>query len=101
MLSLQSVQTFFSAITFALTLLLVFKTNSSYARWWEARKDVGQLVSLAHNIVRQVRFHSAGFEGWSWLLQCGSVCVYRCGTAGVTRTQHHAAGALHAAEGFQ
>jgi predicted membrane chloride channel (bestrophin family) len=54
MLSLQSVQTFFSAITFALTLLLVFKTNSSYARWWEARKDVGQLVSLAHNIVRQV-----------------------------------------------
>jgi predicted membrane chloride channel (bestrophin family) len=55
MLSLQSVQTFFSAITFALTLLLVFKTNSSYARWWEARKDVGQLVSLAHNIVRQVR----------------------------------------------
>lgn len=55
MLSLQSVQTFFSAVTFALTLLLVFKTNSSYARWWEARKDVGQLVSLAHNIARQVR----------------------------------------------
>eukprot|EP00879_Flechtneria_rotunda_P031097 GHRR01033941.1.p1 GENE.GHRR01033941.1~~GHRR01033941.1.p1 ORF type:complete len:228 (+),score=50.69 GHRR01033941.1:112-795(+) len=54
MLSLQSVQTFFSAITFALTLLLVFKTNSSYARWWEARKDVGQLVSCAHNLVRQV-----------------------------------------------
>lgn len=53
MLGLQPVQTFFSAITFALTLLLVFKTNSSYARWWEARKDVGQLVSLAHNIVRQ------------------------------------------------
>ncbi|WIA21100.1 hypothetical protein OEZ85_005418 [Tetradesmus obliquus] len=53
MLSLSSVQAFFSAITFALTLLLVFKTNSSYARWWEARKDVGQLVSLAHNIVRQ------------------------------------------------
>lgn len=55
MLSIQSVQTFFSAITFALTLLLVFKTNSSYARWWEARKDVGQLVSLVHDIMRQVR----------------------------------------------
>jgi len=54
MLSMQSVQTFFSAITFALTLLLVFKTNSSYARWWEARKDVGQLVSLVHDIMRQV-----------------------------------------------
>jgi hypothetical protein len=32
MLSVSSVQTFFSAITFALTLLLVFKTNSSYSR---------------------------------------------------------------------
>jgi hypothetical protein len=29
--------------------------NSSYARWWEARKDVGQLVSLVHDIMRQVR----------------------------------------------
>lgn len=105
MLSVSSVQTFFSAITFALTLLLVFKTNSSYSRcveplpcgkdllrsdqphsgcpavhqlpasselgqptaqpkkcgallvccrWWEARKDVGQLVSLVHDLVRQV-----------------------------------------------
>lgn len=54
MLSVSSIQTFFSAITFALTLLLVFKTNSSYARWWEARKDVGQLVSLVHDLVRQV-----------------------------------------------
>lgn len=53
MLSVSSVQTFFSAITFALTLLLVFKTNSSYSRWWEARKDVGQLVSLVHDLVRQ------------------------------------------------
>lgn len=33
MLSVSSVQTFFSAITFALTLLLVFKTNSSYSRY--------------------------------------------------------------------
>jgi predicted membrane chloride channel (bestrophin family) len=23
-------------------------------RWWEARKDVGQLVSLVHDLVRQV-----------------------------------------------
>jgi predicted membrane chloride channel (bestrophin family) len=59
MLGIQSVQTFFSAITFALTLLLVFKTNSSYARWWEARKDVGQLVSLVQDIVRQVRWQQS------------------------------------------
>ncbi|KAF8056864.1 hypothetical protein HT031_006208 [Scenedesmus sp. PABB004] len=53
MARLEAVQAIFGAVTFALTLLLVFKTNSSYARWWEARKDVGQLVSLAHNLARQ------------------------------------------------
>jgi ion channel-forming bestrophin family protein len=27
----------FSMLTFAVALLLVFRTNSSYGRWWEAR----------------------------------------------------------------
>ena len=27
----------FSLTSFALSLLMVFRTNSSYARWWEAR----------------------------------------------------------------
>jgi predicted membrane chloride channel (bestrophin family) len=54
MLSVAAVETFFSAITFALTLLLVFKTNSSYARWWEARAKVGMLTSTAHDLARAV-----------------------------------------------
>jgi predicted membrane chloride channel (bestrophin family) len=54
MLSVEAVETFFSAITFALTLLLVFKTNSSYARWWEARAKVGLLTSTAHDLARAV-----------------------------------------------
>jgi predicted membrane chloride channel (bestrophin family) len=48
------VETFFSAITFALTLMLVFKTNSSYSRWWEARSKVGMLTSTAHDLARAV-----------------------------------------------
>jgi hypothetical protein len=54
MLSVAAVETFFSAITFALTLLLVFKTNSCYARWWEARSKVGLLTSTAHDLARAV-----------------------------------------------
>lgn len=54
MLSVAAVETFFETITFALTLLLVFKTNSSYARWWEARAKVGMLTSTAHDLARAV-----------------------------------------------
>jgi len=37
----------------ALGLLLVFRTNSSYQRWLEARKAWGRIVSHSRNIVRQ------------------------------------------------
>lgn len=53
MLTIQCVQTFFGAITFALTLLLVFKTNASYNRWQDARRAIGMLTSTAHNLARQ------------------------------------------------
>ncbi|GLC46179.1 hypothetical protein PLESTB_001198100 [Pleodorina starrii] len=43
----------FSMITFALSLLLVFKTNSSYSRWWEGRIIWGQIVNFARNYARQ------------------------------------------------
>ncbi|MEW5305971.1 MAG: hypothetical protein WDW36_008479 [Sanguina aurantia] len=41
-------------ITFALSLLLVFKTNSSFARWWEGRVVWGQIVNYARNYCRMV-----------------------------------------------
>jgi hypothetical protein len=94
MLSVEAVETFFSAITFALTLLLVFKTNSSYARWWEARAKVGLLTSTAHDLARAVSqelqfvvIHSTAM-GWCtlWLLveqvtgSCfGSFCIRHVG----------------------
>ncbi|GIL49208.1 hypothetical protein Vafri_5346 [Volvox africanus] len=43
----------FSMITFALSLLLVFKTNSSYSRWWEGRIIWGQIVNFGRNYARQ------------------------------------------------
>ena len=38
----------------ALGLLLVFRTNASYDRFWEGRKLVGQLVVATRDLVRQV-----------------------------------------------
>ncbi|KAK3268900.1 hypothetical protein CYMTET_22623 [Cymbomonas tetramitiformis] len=39
--------------TAALSLLLVFRTNSSYGRWWEARKIWGGLLNRSRDFVRQ------------------------------------------------
>jgi hypothetical protein len=36
----------FSISTFALSLLLVFRTNSSYERWWEAMTAWGKCVQV-------------------------------------------------------
>ncbi len=38
----------------ALGLLLVFRTNASYDRFWEGRKLVGQLVVATRDLVRQI-----------------------------------------------
>lgn len=38
----------------ALALLLVFRTNSSYDRWWEGRKQWGGIVNETRNLARQV-----------------------------------------------
>jgi ion channel-forming bestrophin family protein len=38
----------------ALGLLLVFRTNSSYDRWWEGRKLWGSIVNTSRNLARGV-----------------------------------------------
>jgi putative membrane protein len=34
----------------ALGILLVFRNNTAYEKWWEARKEVGALVNVSRNI---------------------------------------------------
>jgi len=43
----------FTVSAFALALLLVFRTNSSYDRWWEARKLWGLLTNRCRNLARE------------------------------------------------
>eukprot|EP00197_Chlamydomonas_leiostraca_P011007 CAMPEP_0202885580 /NCGR_PEP_ID=MMETSP1391-20130828/41735_1 /ASSEMBLY_ACC=CAM_ASM_000867 /TAXON_ID=1034604 /ORGANISM="Chlamydomonas leiostraca, Strain SAG 11-49" /LENGTH=705 /DNA_ID=CAMNT_0049568831 /DNA_START=42 /DNA_END=2159 /DNA_ORIENTATION=+ len=44
----------FGMVTTCLSLLLVFRTNSSYSRWWEARIVWGSVVNLSRNYARQM-----------------------------------------------
>ncbi len=41
--------------SFAVSLLLVFRTNQSYDRWWEARKIWGGILNRVRDITTQVR----------------------------------------------
>lgn len=38
-----------SLLGFALSLLLVFRTNTAYDRWWEARKQWGNLTNISRS----------------------------------------------------
>jgi predicted membrane chloride channel (bestrophin family) len=37
----------------ALSFLLVFRTNSSYDRWWEGRRIFGSIMNRSRNLARQ------------------------------------------------
>lgn len=43
-----------AALTLVLGWLLVFRTNASYARWWEARSLWGNLVNISRNMAIKV-----------------------------------------------
>jgi hypothetical protein len=44
----------FQLTSFALSLLLVFRTNSSYSRWYEGRRRFGRVTTTCRDICRQV-----------------------------------------------
>ena len=60
----------------ALGLLLVFRTNSSYQRWLEARQAWGRIVSHCRNIMRQAMLWIESDEDPSPFLEELSLCVW-------------------------
>ncbi|MEQ9187622.1 MAG: bestrophin family protein [Cryomorphaceae bacterium] len=44
-----------SLLGFVISLLLVFRTNTAYERWWEGRKQWGALVNVARNYSFKIR----------------------------------------------
>lgn len=50
---------FLSILGIILGLLLVFRTNTAYDRWWEGRKLWGQLVNVSRGLARQLSVASS------------------------------------------
>lgn len=45
-----------SLLGFVISLLLVFRTNTAYERWWEGRKLWGALVNCSRNLAMKTHF---------------------------------------------
>lgn len=43
-----------SILGFVLSMLLVFRTNSAYDRWWEGRKQWGEIVNNSRNLAFKI-----------------------------------------------
>lgn len=48
--SLEKLISVYSLVGFVISLLLVFRTNTAYDRWWEGRKKWGEVVNDSRNI---------------------------------------------------
>src|SRR5687768_14337694 len=66
----------------ALSLLLVFRTNSSYDRFWEGRKLWGAIVNETRNLARLACVHLAGDTALRnqvvrWTIAFPYACMYK------------------------
>lgn len=48
--ALKNLNIIYSLVGFVISLLLVFRTNTAYERWWEGRKKWGELVNDSRNL---------------------------------------------------
>jgi putative membrane protein len=51
----RSISTIFSILGFTLSLMLVFRTNSAYDRWWEGRKLWGDLTNCSRALAAHLK----------------------------------------------
>src|SRR5262245_54616134 len=47
-----------ASLGFILGILVVFRNNAAYERWWEARKLWGQLINESRNLASKVRAYA-------------------------------------------
>ncbi|KAK9838811.1 hypothetical protein WJX74_003791 [Apatococcus lobatus] len=43
----------FTTTSFAVSLLITFRTNEGYRRWWDGRRNIGRICTAMKNIMRQ------------------------------------------------
>lgn len=51
---LKNISTMHTLLSFVISMLLVFRTNSAYDRWWEGRKLWGALVNSSRNFAMKL-----------------------------------------------
>lgn len=52
--SVRNITLMHNILGFAISMLLVFRTNTAYDRWWEGRKLWGSLVNVSRNLAVKV-----------------------------------------------
>jgi len=51
---LEKLISVYSLIGFVISMLLIFRTNTAYERWWEGRKKWGELVNDTRNLASKI-----------------------------------------------
>lgn len=59
---LSKLKDVFALVGFVLSLLLVFRTNTAYDRWWEGRKKWGELVNNSRNLAIKIGSMTTNIE---------------------------------------
>ncbi|MDR0801942.1 bestrophin family ion channel [Fluviicola sp.] len=59
---LEKLFSVYSILGFVLSLLLVFRTNTAYDRWWEGRRKWGELVNDSRNLAVKLTALDLSFE---------------------------------------
>jgi len=53
--SVSNINVMHSILGFVISLLLVFRTNTSYDRWWEGRRLLGELTNVSRNLAIKIK----------------------------------------------
>jgi putative membrane protein len=61
-LTIKVPQTFQTVLGLVVGLLLVFRTNTAYDRWWEGRKQLGMLVNQSRDLALKI----SSYMGSDW-----------------------------------
>ena len=60
--SLSNINIMHSILGFVISMLLVFRTNTSYDRWWEGRRLLGELTNVSRNLAIKIKSLRLGME---------------------------------------
>ena len=60
--SVKNIGMMHSLLGFVISMLLVFRTNTSYDRWWEGRRLLGTLVNVSRNFAMKIKALNLGVD---------------------------------------